>query len=280
MSRGRAIPFDAGRDALYRPGDAGDLFALGPYRDDAALCAEMARTVYAPPRRAATALASAGFELLEFASSGGSQGFLAGGREALVLAFRGTESDDPRDIGTDIDFLPRRWERGGRVHRGFADGLDAVWDLLERRLPADERRLLFTGHSLGAALATLAASRRRPAALYTFGSPMVGNAAFGATLGRLPHARFQGCTDIVARIPEGLLDFAHCGTLHYLDRDGGLHLRPGRRQVRNDQARASSEYLARYAWRAGAVTLRELADHAPINYVSGALGRRGARVRY
>ena len=150
----------------------------------------------------------------------------------------------------------------------------AGWPLLLTRID-----FLSTGSraSLGAAMATLAASRRPPDMLYTFGSPMVGNGAFGATLKGVAHARFQNCTDIVARIPAGLPGFEHTGTLHYLDRHGKLQLRAGARVVRPDQRIAAFEYFAQWAWRSGSAPLRELADHAPINYVSGALGRRGAR---
>ena len=278
MPRGKAISFDASRKSLFDPGSADDIFALGPYSSEAGLCAEMARAAYVRSKQGAKrCLQRVGFELLAFADNASDQGFTAADDSTVVMAFRGTEGDDPHDIGTDINFLPRRWERGGRVHRGFADALNDVWTELAASLPGDGRRVLYTGHSLGAAMATLAASRRPPDMLYSFGSPMVGNGAFGATLKGVAHARFQNCTDIVARIPAGLPGFEHTGTLHYLDRHGKLQLRAGARVVRPDQRIAAFEYFAQWAWRSGSAPLRELADHAPINYVSGALGRRGAR---
>ncbi len=278
MTRAKSIPFDASRKSLFDPGSADDIFSLGPYPSEAALCAEMARAAYVRSKRAAKhCLERVGFKLLKFVDNASDQGFTAADDSTIVVAFRGTDGDDPNDIGTDINFLPRRWDRGGRVHRGFANALNDVWFELAASLPGDGRRVLYSGHSLGAAMATLAASNRAPDMLYTFGSPMVGNGAFGDTLKGVPHARFQNCTDIVARIPEGLPGFEHTGTLHYLDRLGKLQPRAGARLVRSDQRIASVKYFAQWSWRSGSVPLRELADHAPINYVSGALGRRGVR---
>ena len=65
------------------------------------------------------------------------------------------------------------------VHAGFQFALNSVWDrtstLLEGYRAANPTApVFFTGHSLGAALATLAIARFRggKAALYTFGSPV------------------------------------------------------------------------------------------------------------
>lgn len=74
------------------------------------------------------------------------------------------------------------------------------------------RRVLITGHSLGGALATLAArdvAELRPDAdvrLYTFGSPRVGNRAFAAEVARLvPHTyAVINVRDPVPRVPKGL----------------------------------------------------------------------------
>src|SRR5438132_7446472 len=85
-----------------------------------------------------------------------------------VLAFRGTEGDDPTDLATDATALLTQWENGGRVHQGFAHALLDTWPIIQPLLESVEQTLLFTGHSLGAALATLAASKHRPTGVYTF----------------------------------------------------------------------------------------------------------------
>src|SRR5262249_15248766 len=100
-----------------------------------------------------------------------------------VLVFRGT-------LGfghwiTDSKVIPVDWVPGaGKVHTGFRDALEKVWSRIESRLRNFPHPVFYTGHSLGAALASVAVARivmegriPRPAALYTFGSPRVGDEA-------------------------------------------------------------------------------------------------------
>src|SRR5262249_34460233 len=69
---------------------------------------------------------------------------------------------------------------GGRAHLGFTALLDEVWERVnaEARALLPGRQLYLTGHSLGGALATLAAYRFQKAGVpvagvFTFGSPRV-----------------------------------------------------------------------------------------------------------
>ncbi len=92
------------------------------------------------------------------------QGFVAADDNAIIVAFRGTEPTTPADVITDLKFKLVDAGRGeaGMVHRGFKDALDAVWDDVEakiRELGGNQQTVWFTGHSLGGALAVLAASR-------------------------------------------------------------------------------------------------------------------------
>ena len=96
-------------------------------------------------------------------------------QQLAVVAFRGTDKDDPSDLADDGNALKVPWERGGKVHAGFAGALAEVRPALEKALQGITGRMLFTGHSLGAALATLLAGIKAPDALYTFGSPLVGD---------------------------------------------------------------------------------------------------------
>ena len=166
-----------------------------------------------------------------------------------------------QNLFTDLDFLPHAWAEGGKVHRGFALALARVWDDIAPHLDRLETPVLFTGHSLGAALATLAASRRAPDTLYTYGSPTVGNADFAATLEGVAIHRYVNCCDAVCRIPPALYD--HIGTLHYIDSAGALveaeEPDAARWQARSEHFRANSGQWDK-------VWIRDLADHAPVNY--------------
>ncbi|HUO09310.1 MAG TPA: lipase family protein [Phycisphaerae bacterium] len=157
----------------------------------------------------------------------------------VLLAFRGT--DNLPGWMTDGNAIQvSRPQYPGKVHQGFADGLDSVWADIDRALPKPlgARSLWITGHSLGGALATLAAARLSQSgtmakAVYTYGSPRVGNIAFFQGYAT-PTYRFVNNMDVVPHVPPevtlkglGVLDtffsqitYKHVGTLEFLDRDG------------------------------------------------------------
>jgi pimeloyl-ACP methyl ester carboxylesterase len=137
--------------------------------------------------------------------------------------------------------------------------------------PARQRqRLIVCGHSLGAAVATLLAAPAGADHLLTIGSPRVGDAAFMAALQNTPGiaiTRIVHCCDVVTELPPALLGFVHGGELIYIDRDGTRHPGAAPALIDSDRQQARLDYLARYAFRAGTLLARDLADHAPINYV-------------
>ena len=220
-------------------------------------------------------LATVGFELIavfEEAHGKGSFGFLAADQQCAVLAFRGTEPSDRTNIIDDARFLPRTWSVNGRamgrVHSGFADALQRIWSFVGVALQDLTTPVWCTGHSLGGALATLAASRAEVEKLITFGSPRVGDAAFRDMLAtHVPAAkRYVNCSDAVPQVPPA--PYRHYGVLHYIDRHGDIHVQPKKRWMIADQAAAHTEYLRDYAWRSDNLVSRALADHALVNYVT------------
>lgn len=138
----------------------------------------------------------------------------------IVVAFRGTA--DIRNWLTDVDArMVELWplgESAPKVHAGFSNALDSVFrQLIAIFYPLKMRRLWLTGHSLGGALAMLAAARYFGATLagvYTFGQPRVGNAAFrdaynkalGTRTFRVVHHR-----DIVPHLPWLCGRYRHAG---------------------------------------------------------------------
>ncbi|WP_274655010.1 lipase family protein [Paenibacillus humicola] len=138
-------------------------------------------------------------------------GFVLESDDAAILAFRGTRSA----VDWVTDFIARQIplsivRNGGRTHQGFTElylsARSQIFGLLDR-LP--ERKPLFvTGHSLGGALAVLAAldiasNRRQTPYVYTFGAPRVGDPAFVRTYNKAVKAtyRVQNEFDVVPYLP-------------------------------------------------------------------------------
>ncbi len=283
------IPYSAEKDDLYYPAKRAVFFPNGRPHSDAALCVEMARLAYCrletsfpfDQGRIRKLLGRIQFTDCRFFETanqpegGGSHAFLALDEKnrIAVLAFRGTDKDDYSDLSDDFNALPHPWPAGGNVHSGFAKALLDVWQGIDSALPlVNNYKVLFTGHSLGAAMATLASSLRAPNSLYTFGSPRVGDQAFVDLLKGLDNHRYVDCCDLVARLPPeeilGKKYYAHVGDLYYINHNRTVQrLDPKDPSIGPDQTQAEEDYLKHYAWRIGDIALRPLADHAPVNYV-------------
>jgi predicted lipase len=266
---------------LYHPEIGESIFSSsgtsGAVSDDL-LCAEASRLVYKKcenPGAARTevedALRATGFREMQAFCEKDSQAFAAwsSSDRLAIVAFRGTEQTIG-DFVTDFKFGKEPWPAGGFVHRGFKEAFDCIWPKVDSWLQAHEGRLLLTGHSLGAALAALAASslkdkRADPMKLVTFGSPKVGTCKFKDTLEGMPVARYMNCCDLVTRMPPAGFGYKHVGTLCYIDRFGKIHT-DSKASVILDAWTARSGYVFQY-WRPGNVLIRGFADHTPLNYV-------------
>lgn len=83
------------------------------------------------------------------------------------LVFRGTEQHIKDTItNLTLDTLPSNTGKV-EIHQGFKNALDAVWREIEAALTPLTCPIFYTGHSLGTALATLAAARQPPSASST-----------------------------------------------------------------------------------------------------------------
>lgn len=163
-----------------------------------------------PDELLAAPLAKAGLTLIRAISVADSQCFVAK-REAnaeqcdpgmLVVVFRGTEKSWA-DIKTDLQGnLTKR--DGYAVHTGF----DRAFEFLHKPLQAIIEQhpglpLYFTGHSLGAALAVMAAKHLgslSAGACYTFGGPRVGDLTFIDGV-KIPIYRIVNAADGVPQLP-------------------------------------------------------------------------------
>jgi Lipase (class 3) len=276
------LEYDPSRTALYHPERCETIFRNGQTYSPLQLAVEAARLAYyraeeSPSERArlAEALARVGFSALVLFvdSNSGAAAFAAHRRNdgTALLSFRGTQPNDYKDLITDLRANLVSWpESAGRVHNGFAVAVRAlrsqILEWIESAKP-DAGKLILTGHSLGAAMATLAATIWRPGWLVTLGSPRVGDAAFAATVGARNMVRFVDCCDAVTEVPPEIGGYTHVNASTYLTRDGRTVENPDRSLVMSDRWRARVDYSFRYSWKfCRNVLVRDLADHAPVNY--------------
>ena len=194
------------------------------------------------------------------------------------------------DFFTDLLFIKKKATDGlqGKIHTGFLNAYSSSklsWEKIVRKAVAgNDKTIIICGHSLGAALASLAAAYlltdfKGRVRLYTFGSPRVGNKEFVTSLTGVIHERYMDCRDIVTRVPSEWLCYAHHGDLRYIFSDGRIETNPETSAINNDRCKAFFSYFCDYKIRLfpndnDNVWLRDLADHTPINYVSGVLGLR------
>jgi triacylglycerol lipase len=167
-------------------------------------------------------------------SQGGTEGFVAESETTLVVAFAGT---DPVIAANWItDFNIRTGPDG--VHRGFSDGVACVGPALIAALAGTTKHIFLVGHSLGGALAVVAAWRLtadgwdfadwippderidlgRIAGVVTYGMPRAGDEAFEAAYRSRglwqKTARLEYGNDIIPSLPPaaiGQLAFRHVG---------------------------------------------------------------------
>lgn len=179
-------------------------------------------------------------------SVGNTQVYVGHNDQTIVVAFRGSEAPTTLDGLKDwlltnannylilpegrsgTDFVAAGV--GARFHRGFLDALDSLWEPLLAAVNAaiearsEERPVWVTGHSLGGALALLAAWRLQRQfvpihEIVTFGAPMIGN-------------------DIAAKAFEQEFD----GRLfRYVDLDDPVPLLPSVSLVANSYAHSKAE---------------------------------------
>ncbi len=176
-------------------------------------------------------------------SVGNTQVYVAANDDHIMAAFRGTESPTTIDglkdwlltdagnllivpegrLGTDLAAAGA----GARFHQGFVRAIGDIWEpfleAIEVERKKSERPIWLTGHSLGGALALLAAwlLRRKFISVhqvFTFGGPMIGNNEVVKAFAReFPDKifRYVNRPDPIPKLPTMSLianHYGHCGT--------------------------------------------------------------------
>jgi hypothetical protein len=167
--------------------------------------------------------------------------FIAAGSRDVYVAFRGTQT---KNEWTSINaiLLPMNCAfdtfKNGKVHLGFLNYYETIRDSLLRylkELSVAGKRVVFTGHSLGAALSTLATLDAAPRlrdcrkiSHYNFGCPRVFNPTLARNYETLPVTTFRiaNTQDAVPAMPLasfGPIDFQHVGTSIYFSAKQAPH---------------------------------------------------------
>ena len=155
----------------------------------------------------------------------------------IVVSFQGTRTAE--QWITDAKFLMRavaspRHGVAIKIHDGFLCGVDALLPkivavlLPEGAFKAKLKPIIVTGHSLGAALAELCGfflqTEYFPVhAVYNYGCPRVGNAAWAAAYDSLlgkKTFRIVNQQDIVPRVPGVLMGYRHVGQEYFIPSTG------------------------------------------------------------
>lgn len=301
--------YDRTFDALFNPGAAADYFHSAPgsawqpdlvaYSSaDAWWLAEFCRLVYRMDDQlrlageidaiVTAALAKIDFQIQAIVSDTAtssravvfsSSRNLPDSDESLsLLVFCG--SNETLDWKLNLQATQQPFAGNARVHSGFLQGYHSVaTQLYDQDL--FKGRLLVAGHSLGAALATLATadlirSGVEVCACYSFGCPRVGNADFAGQLIGLPLYRIVNGCDVVTGVPVtvGSVVYAHPDSGIYIDQHGEISTSLSDAEIQKRQLTYIPE-LKKYRVLSVVVerlrTLstqmpRYLADHAIANY--------------
>src|SRR3990167_990463 len=167
-------------------------------------------------------------------------GFCTHNDQICIVCFRGTET--ARNWLTNLNFplietgqFPQRYLKSGvRIHQGFNDALQSVWDQVESfvqraRSSFPNIKVYVCGHSLGGALATLCFGYMvlsdypiPVTAVYTIGQPRAGNKKFREALEfASPNTKFIRITNNQDCVPS-LASGQHCGLHVHIDAAGRL----------------------------------------------------------
>lgn len=143
----------------------------------------------------------------------------------IVVSFRG--SDDWKDWSTNLKFLKIKSPFNRDVHSGFQAAYNSIREGLEQYLSQLAGWDLFmTGHSLGAALASICAvqSGAKFKQVVTFGCPRVFGSNSEVNLSNYNVIRYVNKADLVCRIPT--IGYDHSGECYFINNDGNIRINP------------------------------------------------------
>lgn len=229
-------------------------------------------------------------------ASNGTEGVVVTTKNAVIVVFRGTETKGNRyfrnspalwqeDWVTDMIFtltpVPG-WGTNVRVHTGFHNAMNSVYQSMSTAVQnraTGGRTVWLTGHSLGAALATLSAYRLQKLGgvtvkgVYTFGSPRIGNAYFADEYNQILQNRthrWAAFGDAITMLPPAhpgaLTGYRHVGRTNNVNSNDSLSLNAHEFSMPPNGPIPGRHDIVRYMWKihAGMTSPQRQKVHAPI----------------
>jgi predicted lipase len=160
----------------------------------------------------------------------------------VVVSFRGSQSFDNWMTNLQFDLVKTDICTGCTAHRGFWQSwVDSRTEVLAAIKGAAKThpgyKLVTTGHSLGGAIATIAAAQLRKdgydTALYSFGAPRIAGTKLSDFITKQPGGNYRVThwNDPVPRLPPLAFGYVHISPEYYIDRANLLSVGPSHFKV-------------------------------------------------
>jgi hypothetical protein len=207
--------------------------AAGYHPGYASLCSVASQLVYQSDEQVKEALGPLQASGLSLIVEQNHRCLLLAYADCIIVAFRGTDAGELADWKTNVRHKPATGPFG-LVHSGYLSAVDLLWPRITaslQRMRENNQTLLLTGHSMGGALAVVAAAKFAADAaipitgLYTFGQPLVADRVFDSELLSRVEGRYFRFMNSIDMVPGLAVDpaFAHGGQLMFIDRGGRIH---------------------------------------------------------
>jgi len=238
------------------------------FREKSLFFAKMSGYAYYDLKNFKSKIKPEGIQIKTAFDDGGAQAFSLFTDHDLIITCRGTEPTCLSDLKADLRAWPKQSKSGGRVHSGFDWHVSKIWPEIVADLEFAQNNDLdiwFTGHSLGAAMATILASKCRydqklpdPLQVFTYGSPRVGWKKYVDSLS-INHVRWVNNNDIVAYVPPAFFGYKHHGKEYYMNTWGNVRSPSGWQKLK-DKFRGIL-----LGWKNGSID--SFADHSITRYI-------------
>ncbi len=177
------------------------------------ILANMSHMAYYDREQIESRLKDFDMEIKFYQDGEGGEAFLAIDKDKAFLSFRGTVPSDLDDLLVDANFFQKKY-KGAYLHKGFLEATESLW--MNKEIEKDlkqlgNRKIYAAGHSLGGAMAVIAAMNYDFEKVVTFGEPRVGTNLCNPLKDQSGHIRFVNGSDLVTTIPPESPAYIHHG---------------------------------------------------------------------